>query len=81
MSRNNETIREQNLENVPVLTYGPYLEVMATLEEEYSGYKPLVEHKLFSGKGRGRFVPSMNYIIIHLFPYCLFYCYRGTDQL
>jgi hypothetical protein len=58
MTRNNETIREQSLEFVHVLTYAPYLEVMATLEEEFSGYKPLMEHKLFSGKGRGRFVPS-----------------------
>lgn len=57
MSRRNEVIRPTVLMKVPTLRYYGYLELIVLLEENYHGYKSILEHKLFATKGRERFIP------------------------
>lgn len=55
MSRANETIRERiPAPEVNVLYFRDCLELVLVLEEQYSGCKDIVQHKLFASTGKGR---------------------------
>eukprot|EP01039_Chlorochromonas_danica_P002549 gene2549-2790_t len=59
MTRRNEVIRSNIPQTRKVVFYVSFLEVMIVIAEHVSGFKDITEHKLFSGAGRQRFLPSV----------------------
>lgn len=62
MSRANETVRERHpMPEVPVLYFRDTLELILVLEEQYCGFKEILQHKLFAptGKNRRRNLPDV----------------------